>query len=351
MYSLEGNEQRMSKKIGYYAGAVMQYRAWFLLLLFLNILYGILLWLQDTYTFWRLFPVMVIGSAGIYITAAIACSFRSGERIQKIQEGLLSEDEEKIHLAAELFRGQEREVVCEISHVLSEKNHQIRCQETSIQEYQDYIESWVHEVKTPLALMTFVMDNRQDEMSESVYSRLQYSCTKIQEDVEKMLYYGRLQSECTDYLFEKVDLRRICGEVIEEYQKLAEDKRIHLVNEVTDSCVVTDARGLRFCLRQVVSNAIQYMEDRENRWVRFYVTQDKDAGKITLFVRDNGIGVKLYDRPFIFQKGFTGDKGAVNKSATGMGLYLVSEVSKHLKMQIETPECDEGFEISFIFNL
>lgn len=341
----------MRKRIGYYIGAAMQYWGWFLLLFVLNILYGILLWLQDTHTFWRLFPVMVIGSAGIYITAAIVCLFRNNERIQKIQEGLQSEDEEKIRLAADLFHGQEREMFSEISRALGEKNHQICCQETSMHEYQAYIEAWAHEVKTPLALMTFVMDNRQDEMSESVYSRLQYSCTKIQEDIEKMLYYGRLQSECTDYLFEKVDLGRISGEVMEEYQKLAEDRRIHLINEVTDSCVVTDARGLRFCLRQVISNAIQYMEDRENRWVRFYVTQDKDAGKITLVVRDNGSGVRAYDRPFIFQKGFTGDKGAVNKTATGMGLYLVSEISKHLKIGIETPQCDEGFEICFIFNL
>lgn len=341
----------MWKTIRYYAGVVMEYWGWFLLLLALNILYGILLWLQDTYTFWRLFPVMLIGSAGIYIAAVMVCLFRNNERMQKLQEGLQSEDEERICLAAEHFQGKEQEIVCEAGRILSEKNHQIRCQETSIQEYQAYIEAWAHEVKTPLALMTFVMDNRQDEMSESVHSRLQYSCTKIQEDVEKMLYYGRLQSECTDYSFEKVHLREICAEVIEEYQKLADERKICLINEVTNVCVMTDTRGLSFCLKQVISNSIQYMESRENRWVRFYAIQDTEEGKVTLSVRDNGTGVKSYDRPFIFQKGFTGDKGAVNKTATGMGLYLTSEMAKRLKFEIEVPECEEGFEISFIFNL
>ena len=61
--------------------------------------------------------------------------------------------------------------------------------------------------------------------------------------------------------------------------------------------------------------------------------------------------MKTYDKPFIFQKGFTGDKGAVNKAATGMGLYLTAEMAKHLKFEIAVPECEDGFEISFIFNL
>lgn len=252
---------------------------------------------------------------------------------------------------AELFCGKEREILYEIVRIINDKNNQIRHQKMRMEEYQEFIEAWAHEVKTPLALMTFVMDNRQDEMSEDVFCRLQYSCTKIQEDVEKMLYYERIQSECTDYLYEKLDMREICESVIEEYRNMAEDRNICFVNDVVSTEVVTDARGLRFCLRQVVSNSIQYRADRGDGKVRFYTILDEDKGKVRLNIQDNGTGIKPYDKPFIFQKGFTGDKGAVNKTATGMGLYLTAEMAKRLKIEIAVPECEEGFEISFIFNL
>ena len=128
-------------------------------------------------------------------------------------------------------------------------------------------------------------------------------------------------------------------------------RNICFVNDVVSTEVVTDARGLRFCLRQVVSNSIQYIADRGDGKVRFYTILDEDKGKVRLNIQDNGTGIKPYDKPFIFQKGFTGDKGAVNKTATGMGLYLTAEMAKRLKIEIAVPECEEGFEISFIFNL
>ena len=53
-----------------------------------------------------------------------------------------------------------------------------------------------------------------------------------------------------------------------------------------------------------------------------------------LSVEDNGIGVKKYDLPYIFQKGFTGDSTDSRKKATGRGLYLTG----HREMKVRVPE-------------
>ncbi|MBM6861895.1 sensor histidine kinase, partial [Clostridium saudiense] len=80
------------------------------------------------------------------------------------------------------------------------------------------------------------------------------------------------------------------------------------------------------------------------------ITSDENEKNISLIIRDNGIGVKSYDLPFIFEKGFTGEIGEQRKNSTGMGLYLAEQVAKSLKIKLEVSEkYTEGFEISLIF--
>ena len=328
----------------------LKYKLWLAVLLAFNLLFGILLWLQDSGGFLRLFPAMLLGSVGIYMITAWIAARADRRKIRALQNML--EEPELWMEPEDCFEGAEREAISDIARALRQKNEKILQQERDVREFEEYMETWVHEIKTPLSLMTFVLDNRQDEMSPAVHYRMEYVRTRMQEDVERMLYYGRIHSARRDYLLASVYLDEICREVMDEYAVLLEEQQIWINNEVGKIQVITDRRGLMFCIRQVVSNAVKYArQDGEQRWIRLSAGKSEEDKKVILSIRDNGTGVKSYDLPFIFEKGFTGDKGMVNKTATGMELYLTAQVAEQLNIGIETPLQQEGFEIRLIFTL
>lgn len=106
-------------------------------------------------------------------------------------------------------------------------------------------------------------------------------------------------------------------------------------------------------LRQVLSNSIKYRDREEvNSFITLLSNIDKKIGNIIFTIRDNGIGVKSYDLPFLFDKEFTGDAGQQGKQSTGMGLYLAKQVADSLKIKLEvSKEYKDGFEISFLFHI
>ena len=175
--------------------------------------------------------------------------------------------------------------------------------------------------------------------------------TNIEENVERMLYYARIKNVCTDYVFEKVSLSYICGELLCGYENLLKEQKIRVINEVEDLNVLSDRKGLSFLIRQAVSNSVKYARQKtEASFLKLYTERDAESGDVTLAVRDNGIGVKPYDLPFIFEKGFTGDTKEKRKNSTGMGLYLAKQTADSLGIQIEIPkDYTEGFEIIFRF--
>lgn len=328
-----------------------KYKVWLTALLAFNILYGFLLWLIGGDELIWLIPVMLLGSMGIYLVTGFMMHRSETRKIKAIMNFLEQPEVPMEEAALTLCVGGERQVIQMMGELLRENNGKILQQEAGILEYEEYIESWAHEIKTPLALMTFILDNRRDEFSPAVYQRLEYARTKMQENVERMLYYARLKSANTDYLFERLSLPQICGEVIAEYDILLQEQRIRVENQISDVQVIADRKGLDFCIRQVLSNAIKYMKPEDSdRRIWMVSEKNADSGEIILSIRDNGMGVKSYDLPFIFDKGFTGDRGAAGKGATGMGLYLARLVAAHMKVKVEVfEEYQEGFEIRFIF--
>ena len=202
----------------------------------------------------------------------------------------------------------------------------------ALQDYEEYVEGWAHEAKTPLSLLTMLLDNRSDEMSPPLQAKLDYVRSQLQEDVTQMLYYARLKSSTKDYRFEDVNLNDCLGEVLEDYAPLLEEKQFVILNKLQSETVYTDRRGLQFMLGQIVSNAIKYSSDSPMLTISMIHSETADI----LSVEDNGIGVKKYNLPYIFQKGFTGDSTDSRKKATGMGLYLVK------KMAWEVPQPDRS---------
>lgn len=324
-------------------------RIWIIVILILNLIFGGLLWLVNDKAFLYIFPTMIIGSLILYFSTAVIIYKKDIKRKEAIDSFLNEPTIDMENEIISLFHNEEVEVIRNIGKILRENKNIINNYKQGIDEYEEYIEAWAHEIKTPLGLMTFILDNRKEEISSVVYKRLEYARTKIQENIERMLYYARLKSTHNDYFFKELSLKESCIEVIEEYKVILQEQSIAVILDIDDYNVLSDKRGIQFIIRQIISNAVKY-KNLEVSEPYIAITSDENEKNISLIIRDNGIGVKSYDLPFIFEKGFTGEIGEQRKNSTGMGLYLAEQVAKSLKIKLEVSEkYNEGFEISLIF--
>ena len=323
-----------------------RYAPWLLLLLAVDAFSALLLWLSNAQAFEGLVGTIVLASLVLFSAIVLAFYFKEQNKRSLFQAFLMEPDEVNTEKLLGAVSQQEREQLQMLASVIEEKERRIRAMEESLRDYEEYVEGWAHEAKTPLSLLTIILDNRADELSFSLQAKLDYVRSQLQEDITQMLYYARLGSSTKDYRLEAVELGDAMDEVLEDYAPLLEEKQFLIENRLQGENVYTDRRGLQFMLRQIISNAIKYSGDEPKLTVSMQRTAEADI----LIIADNGTGVKSYDLPYIFQKGFTGDSTDSRKKATGMGLYLTKKMADdlNLKMKAES-QWGEGLTISIVF--
>lgn len=266
---------------------------------------------------------------------------------------LLEPDETNEHLLSEVVSPSLRPYVHELGQCLREKQAEIESRNIQVTDYEYYIENWVHEIKKPLSLMTLVLDNRKDEMSPLVHTRMLYACDHIKQDVEQILYFSRLGAVHKDYYWEPLSINNICKESVTDNFTLLDEAGFQIEYSNEDYSVVSDKKGLMFILCQIISNSVKYLDKETAPLLRFEVKEDTDTEQIILSINDNGLGIPLSDLPFIFDKGFTGDTGSYLSRSTGMGLYLVQKMADDLNIRVHVQShnlgCDKGTTLLLIF--
>lgn len=186
----------------------------------------------------------------------------------------------------------------------------------------DYYTTWVHQIKTPIAVMRMVLQGEDTEEHRELEAEL----FRIEQYVEMVLSYQRLGSGSSDFLFREYDLDSIIRQAVHKYAPQFVRKRIRLLYEPVTVKVLTDEKWFLFILEQILSNAIKYTAKGT---VTITVTPDK-----VLKVADTGIGIAPEDIPRIFDRGFTGYNGRADKKSTGLGLYLCRMAADKLSHKI-----------------
>lgn len=181
----------------------------------------------------------------------------------------------------------------------------------------DYYTLWAHQIKTPLAAMHLLLQSREEDCTE-----LEGELLHIEQYVEMVLSYLRLDSESSDYVFRRYDVDEIIRGCVRRFAKLFILRQISLDFSGTGLETVTDEKWLSFVIGQLLSNALKYTPPGGR--IRVY------ADKQTLCIADNGIGIRDEDMPRVFEKGFTGYNGREDKKSTGIGLYLCRRVCLNL---------------------
>ena len=319
---------------------------WLLLLLIIDVFSTLLLWLCDAQAFPFLIGLIVLASLVLFSAAVLIFYLKEQQKQALFQAFLTEPDAVNTEKLLGAVSQQEREQLYLLVSILQEKERRIQKMEESLRDYEEYVEGWAHETKTPLSLLTMILDNRADELSPSLQAKLEYVRSQFQEDITQILYYARLGSSTKDYRFEVVHLQSALEEIMDDYAPLLEEKQFLVENRLQSETVYTDRRGFQFMLGQIISNAIEYSGDDP----RLTVSLQQSTAAEILIIADNGIGVKSYDLPYIFQKGFTGDSTHGRKKATGMGLYLTKKMADDLNLQLEAEsQWGKGLSVFIIF--
>lgn len=207
----------------------------------------------------------------------------------------------------------------------------------------DYFTLWAHQIKTPIAAMHLLFQ-QESHTSEQFYEQrkeCEGELFKIEQYVEMVLQYLRLNSSVNDFVLKEYYLDNIIKQAVHKYAPMFIRKRIALNYTEVGARVVTDEKWLVFVIEQILSNAIKYTVEGE---ISIYM----EGG--CLIIADTGIGILAEDLPRIFEKGYTGYNGRSDKKASGIGLYLCREILKKLghKVYVES-EPGKGTRVKLVF--
>ncbi len=210
-------------------------------------------------------------------------------------------------------------------------------------EYKEYIEQWIHEIKTPIAAMKLLCENHRMDFTRELLLELE----KTNRFTEQALYYARSEHTEKDYAVREINLIDVVHQVIADNKYLLLHNKVSLEVAERMETVYSDEKWLRFILNQLVANAVQYRT--EQPVLRFFAYQRQD--QVILSVEDNGIGIPACDLPRIFEKGFTGQNGRIMQQATGIGLYLCRRLCDKLGVGIMAESSGEGTVIRLSFHI
>lgn len=323
-----------------------QYLPWLLLLLGVDTFAALLLWIADARAFSAMSAVILLFTLLLFFVICRILIFKEQKKKRAFADFLHQPNEYQEEVLSENVSLSQRDSVQLLGQILRSRQDAYAALQTQLDDYEEYVEAWAHEAKTPLSLLTLLLDNRREELSEDMQLKLDHIRGRLQESVDQMLFYARLKGARKDYLFEYLSIRVCLDEVLEDYRPLLLEKQFRIQFDLSDPPVYSDRRGLRFLLGQIVSNSIKYCGSEPE--LSFSFAQQGE--RCLLSIRDNGIGVKSCDLPYIFEKGFTGNSGEERKKATGMGLYLASEMAKELNLTMEAhSRWGEGCEMRISF--
>ena len=316
-----------------------------LLIIFVVATIEIFLMIYDVSMWVRIYiPISILCA---YIIGMVVSYYKRKNFYNKIFNTL--DDLDKKYLISEMIGNPEfldgkllKEILEEASKSMTEHVNEFKF---LMEDYKEYIELWIHEIKIPIATSKMIIENNKNEVTKSIDEELD----KIDDYTEQALFYARSNTVEKDYIIKRTNLEKIVNTVIMKNKNEFIQEKIHLDIHDTNVEVGTDSKWVIFILNQIIHNSIKYKKQDETLQIEIFAKRNKE--NIILYIKDNGIGIKKGEITRVFEKGFTGSNGRIlNKKSTGIGLYLCKKLCDKLGMAIElNSEEDVGTEIKLVF--
>lgn len=233
-----------------------------------------------------------------------------------------------------------------LSSLYNEQSSKIQSLYEQKKEYEEFITSWVHQVKTPIAVSRLLIESNSSSPNKETLNSLEEELGKIENYIEQALYHCKIDDFSKDYLINEVGLDKLVKAAVKKQAKTFINKKINIEIENTDLTVITDKKWLSFILDQVMSNALKYTSMGGR--IKIYGLIEDRAQK--LIIEDSGIGIMSEDLERVFDKGFTGYNGRESYKSTGIGLYLSKKLARKLGHDITIEsEYGEYTKVTIIF--
>lgn len=199
-----------------------------------------------------------------------------------------------------------------------------------LREKEDFFALWAHQIKTPIAAMRLLLQSEEIDPGDC-----RQELFKIESYVEMALNYLRFEDMSGDLLLEKCSLEDMVKQVVKKYSTIFIHQHLSVEFDNIEGTVLTDEKWFCFVLEQILSNALKYTKNGEIK----ILARDTDSAR-EIVIRDTGMGIRAEDLPRVFEKGYTGYNGRIDKKASGLGLYLCKGVCDKLehKLSIQSEE-------------
>lgn len=296
-------------------GGYLKKKGWLLVLL--GACVGMFAWVLALYDL----PAEAAGYGGLLclllLLAAGAVDFFRWRRKVLLLESLRGQAALLLPLVPEpqdLEAAAYRELLMELDE---DRRTAVSALDARMRESVDYYTMWVHQIKTPISAMRLILQGDESERGRALSAEL----FRVERYVELVLSYLRLGGGSSDYVIRQVDLDGVLRQAARKYAPLFIRGKVSLELRETGLKVLSDEKWLQLVVEQVLSNAVKYAPGG-------HVTVWSEGER--LFIRDDGVGIAAEDLPRIFERGFTGYNGRMDKRATGIGLYLSREICQKL---------------------
>lgn len=288
--------------------------------------------------------IVIINGAGI-LTYHIFDYLRKKQYYDEIKENMESLD--KKYLISEVIEeGTFTEskliydVICKSNKAMNDEIGEFK---RGINDYREYIELWVHEIKTPIATCKLLIENNESPLTESIGEEV----CKLENYIDQALFYTRSNTIEKDYIIKEMSLSSCLNKVLNNNADALIKKRVKISLGDLEKIVYSDSKWIEFILGQIISNSIKYM-NKEHKELKIYCNENSKY--VILNIEDNGAGISEKDISRVFDKGFTGENGRKFGKSTGIGLYLCKKLCKKLGLDINlVSEEGEFTRVSIIF--
>lgn len=230
-----------------------------------------------------------------------------------------------------------------LSEVSRDMNEQVKYYRDKENDYREYIETWVHEIKTPIASTRLIIENNEGPTTDKIKNQI----NRVEGFIEQVLYYSRSNDVSKDYIINSFNLKTSVMSVVKRNSRDFISKKIKLDMKDLEKTVYSDTKWVEFIVNQIISNAIKYSKNSDAK-VSIYAVERNSS--VVLTIEDNGVGIVHRDINRVFDKGFTGENGRIFGKSTGIGLYLCKNLCDKLGLGLELQsKAQEGTKVNIIF--
>ncbi|WP_018659125.1 sensor histidine kinase [Allofustis seminis] len=187
---------------------------------------------------------------------------------------------------------------------------------------RDYFLIWLHQIKTLLTSLALLAESLGQKEKET----LKMLIIAIENYTEMALTYLKLSDFSADMEIRSVEISHIVNKLLKKYRTHFISSGTKLVYKPFCQKVVTDANYLEIMIEQLLNNALKYASGTE-------ITIGFEADYF--FIRDKGLGIAEEKQAIIFSRGYSAGNQMNSHKSSGIGLYVVQQISQKLDHPVE----------------